>query len=62
MSHLPGERYAGVTGESDEWRPALARRTRRGRHLCRLGVRSELKERRRHRHAMRGAFWPDTSG
>lgn len=44
VSHLPVERYTGVTGESDEWRAALARRTRRSRHFCRLGERAELRE------------------
>lgn len=50
LSHLPVERYAGVISKSDEWRPALARRARRSRHLCRLGVRSELKTKKETSH------------
>ena len=47
-SHLPVKRYTSVVGESDEWRPALARRTRCCRHLCGVRVCSQLQERHTH--------------
>lgn len=44
VSHLPVKRYTSVVVESDERRPALARRSRCSRHLCWVRVRTQLQE------------------